>query len=435
MLRLIRRLLVGLVVASLLAATALYILLLEDDPLVAEKSAPTPQDVVVARSFMRDVRNAAGTGQAQGDPLILTTSELNSLLRLGARFVPGFRSDLETVGDTAILRASIPVPYLPIRKFINLSARIPAFEGRVRPTDIRAGSLRIPPVLALEGARLGTNAVLGNRTGDTMIAAVTRLTIDGDSLSFDLAMDDMGKNGIMRGLFGTMRGTDMPQAAQIDHYYLLIRDAMERGALPTSGSYLPYLHFTLRAAFEDSTPDTLANDYTAAIFALTRVCGARDFPLIVGRLIGGDLVADRDWRASCDDVTLNGRIDSRRHFTTAAALQAASNRGFAVSVGEFKELYDSLRSGGFDFTDLAANNSGIRMSNRLMTAPPGDWPALLARLQAEHDVIVPFDDIPQIMSQAEFDSRYGSVDSAEYAAALADIEARIDTLALHAPAD
>lgn len=435
MLRLIRRIVVFLLVASLLAGAAIYVMVLENRPLIAENSAPKPQDVVVARSFVNSVRSAAGNGSAQTEPLVLTESELNSLLRLGARFVPGFRSDLEILGDVALLRASIPVPHLPAEKFLNISARVPAFEGQVMPTDIRIGPVPVPPTLALEVARLAANAVIGKGVGDTMLGAATRMTIDGDSLSFDLAMDDMGKNGIMRGLFGTMRGADMPMASQIDRYYLMIREAMDRGDLPESGSYLPYLRFTLQAALDGSTPETLPNAYTAALFALTRVCGARDFPLIVGRLIGGDLVADRDWRTDCDDITLNDRIDSRRHFTTAAALQAASNRGFAVSVGEFKELYDTLRSGGFDFTDLAANNSGIRMSNRLMTAPPEDWPALLARLQDEHDVIVPFDDIPQIMSQAEFDTLYGSVDSAEYAAVLATIEARIDGLALHAAID
>ncbi|EDM72764.1 hypothetical protein RAZWK3B_01050 [Roseobacter sp. AzwK-3b] len=435
MLRLIGRLVVFVLVAGVLAGSAIYVMVLDDRPLIAESSAPKPQDVVVARSFVHSIRSAAGNGATPTEPLVMSDTELNSLLRLGARFVPGFRSDLRIAGDSAVLRASIPVPYTPAVKFLNISARIPEFEGQVMPTDIRVGPVPIPPGLALEIARVGANTAIGNGVGDTVLGAVTRMTIDDQNLSFDLAMDDMGKNGIMRGLFGTMRGADMPMASQIDRYYLMIREAMERGDLPATGSYLPYLHFTLQAALDGSTPETLPNAYTAAMFALTRVCGARDFPLIVGRLIGGDLVADRDWRSDCDEVTLNGRIDSRRHFTTAAALQAASNRGFAVSVGEFKELYDTLQSGGFDFTDLAANNSGIRMSNRLMTAPPQDWPALLARLQSENDVIVPFDDIPQIMSQAEFDSRYGSVDSAEYAAVLDAIEARIDTLALHAARD
>src|SRR6056297_3485591 len=250
MLRLIGRLVVFVLFAGVLAGSAIYVMVLDDRPLIAESSAPKPQDVVVARSFVHSIRSAAGNGATPTEPLVMSETELNSLLRLGARFVPGFRSDLEIAGDAAIMRASIPVTHLPTAKFVNLSARIPAFDGQVMPTDIRIGPVSIPPTLALQMARLGANAIIGNRTGDTLLDAATRMTIDGDSLSFDLAMDDMGKNGIMRGLFGTMRGADMPMASQIDRYYLIVRDAMDRGDLPDSGSYLPYLRFTLQAVID-----------------------------------------------------------------------------------------------------------------------------------------------------------------------------------------
>ena len=129
--------------------------------------------------------------------------------------------------------------------------------------------------------------------------------------------------------------------------------------------------------------------------------------------------------------TLNGRIDSRRHFTTAAALQAASNRGFSVSVGEFKELFDTLKAGGFDFTDLAANNSGIRMSDKIMNSDPETWPKLISRIKREDDIIVSFDTIPQIMSGKEFKSTYGTVESPQYTAMVQKIEDLISELPFH----
>ncbi|CUH45867.1 hypothetical protein [Ruegeria atlantica] len=189
----------------------------------------------------------------------------------------------------------------------------------------------------------------------------------------------------------------MPDSSDIDRYYLKIRETMERGDLPVSGSYLPYLVYTLEAAHDGSQSEGVANAYTSAIFALTLICGAKDFTLIVGGMVGSEFAEDRDWESDCDDLTLNGRIDSRRHFTTAAALQAASNRGFAVSVGEFKELYDTIKSGGFDFTDLAANNSGIRMSNKFMSTPAPNWAELIRSIRSENDVIIRFEGIPQIM--------------------------------------
>jgi hypothetical protein len=206
---------------------------------------------------------------------------------------------------------------------------------------------------------------------------------------------------------------------------------MDDGTLPATGSFLPYIRFALDMALE-SAPDDLPNAYTAAIFALSRACGARDFTLVVGRMaaIGPD---KRRWKVECDDLTLNRRVDSRRHFITAAAIEAASNRGFAISIGEFKELADSYRGGsGFDFTDIAANNSGIRMSDLFMSRPAADWPGLIDRLTAEGAVIVPFAGIPTHMDGAEFKARYTEIDSPAYAAEIARIEARIDALPLHA---
>ena len=104
-----------------------------------------------------------------------------------------------------------------------------------------------------------------------------------------------------------------------------------------------------------------------------------------------------------------------------------------MSIGEFKELYDTVKSGGFDFTDFAANNSGIRMSNRMMSAPSADWPGLMARLRTEEGVIVAFEDIPQIMSEDAFEQTFGDVDSPQYHAMITSIEAKIDALALHRP--
>ena len=101
---------------------------------------------------------------------------------------------------------------------------------------------------------------------------------------------------------------------------------------------------------------------------------------MVGSLGMGASEISRDWQTECSRLTLNDRIDSRRHFTTAAAIQAASNRNVSVSVGEFKELNDSLH-GGFDFTDMAANNSGIRMANLFMATPIEHWSRLIARIE------------------------------------------------------
>ena len=423
----------GLVIA--LAGAGLAVAMIETTPSIARTAAPTPENVRDARRFVRGLRQAVETGQTQGEPFPVSEAELNSVLALGARFVPGFRGRVEVQSNGVSGRAAIPLPRTNERLWLNIETFAPVFKGTFAVQDVRLGALSIPPQIALEAARVGMNAVFGNRLGDTALSSATAMYTQGDIVSFDLAIDEVGKNGVMRGVFGTLRGNDMPEPAVINRYYVALREAMDRGELPTTGSYMPYLDFTLRAAYAGSASEGIANAYTAALFALTRACGARDFTMVVGGLAGTGQSAPSSWETSCEDVTLNGRIDSRRHFTTAAALQAASNRGFAISVGEFKELYDSIRltRGGFDFTDLAANNSGIRMSNTLMSAGLEEWPRLLDRIEQENDVIISFDHVPQIMTREVFQERFGDVDSPQYAAMIEEIERQIDELPLHRP--
>jgi hypothetical protein len=431
MMRLLRRL-IYLLLFLLIALVGLVIFSLQDSPNVAAYSPPSAEDVVAARGFVRDVKAALDPAQP-ADRVRATEAELNSVIKLGARLIPGFRGAVTVDGQTVMGRMALPVPYIE-GQWINLSATVPAFEAGLDLSDVTLGPLQLPPKVTLGALRLASRHLLGAESGDKILDAAEALQINGTQLTFVMNSDQLGasgSNGMMRALFGALSGGNPPAPEDIGRYYQDLRLAMDRGDLPTEGSYLPYLHFTLNAAQEGAKTDGINKAYTAALFALTLTCGARDFTLVTGGLADAISDVERPWRTECNALTLNGRIDSRRHFTTAAAIQAASNSGVAVSIGEFKELYDSQKAGGFDFTDIAANNSGIRMSNRLMGAPVGDWPALLARLSNEGDVIISYEGIPQILSEAAFKARFGDVEDPRYQAMLAQIEAKIDGLALH----
>lgn len=430
---------------SLLGAGAL---ILQENPAVKAATPPTAEDVAATRALVRDLRRAADAGPDQQDMLTTDVAQLNSALRLGARFVPGFRGRVRLRDAVLVARTSVPVPWIGGRKWLNVTVTVPEFEGALRLGRVSAGGVALPPGLVLTGARIGGNLLLGNGFGDTVVAAASAMQIDGRELAFRIALDDVGGNGVMRSAFGALRSAEMPPPEEIEAYHRKIRDAMDAGTLPTRGSYLPYIRFALAAALENATPETLPNAYTAAIFGLAKACGSKDFAMIAGRVaqpeaqpevqsgsqseIQSDTQPTRPWQTNCDRMSLNGRHDSRLHFTLSAALQAASNRGFAVSVGEFKELYDTISgSGGFDFTDMAANLSGIALSNTMMATSARDWPATLARIETERDVIVSFKGLPGKIPQAQFKARFGDVESPAYKEMIAQIEARIAGIGLY----
>ena len=133
--------------ALVMAALALGFLVLEDAPLVAEGGAPTAEDVAEAREFVRGVRSAIQPGDARAATFVTNEEQLNRVIKLGARLVPGFRGRLRTTEATVNVVASIPVPYTD--KWINLRASVPEFDGAFTLSELSVGPLSTPPAFAL----------------------------------------------------------------------------------------------------------------------------------------------------------------------------------------------------------------------------------------------------------------------------------------------
>lgn len=425
------------VICALLAALIAFgtdPLFLEDAPLVTEMSPPSPEDVATTRKLVQDIRTA-GAGAGPADTYIQTDAQqLNSAIRLGARFIDGFRGQVDVLDEDVAGAVSIPVTWWTGQKWLNVSGRAPEFEGAFVVSEVKVGATELPPAIALGLARVAANIGIGNNIGDTVLSSASAMQITSGGVAIQLNINEMGKNGVMQSAFGTLRGAEMPTSDEVEIYHILIRNAMEDGTLSQTGSFVPYLRFTIEAALEGDSSPVAAQRYTAAVLGLAKACGASDFSEIVGRLVFDKQQPEREWTASCKELTLNGRIDSRRHFVTSAALQAASNTGFSMSVGEFKELYDTISgAGGFDFTDLGANLSGIAMSDVFMQNADSDWSDLLMRIVDDSDVIVGFEGIPSLMPKAEFQREYGDIDSPAYNEMVSQIQDRVRQLTLHQP--
>ena len=429
----IRFLLSFLLFGALLCAV-LFFVLTQPAPALPDMPPPTAEDVAQVREVVHQIR-AASEGRAPDRTVRMQVSDIGAGVRLGARFLPGLRAEARIVDGAVEGRAAIPVPWIGGPRWLNLAATVPPFEGRIAPSHLSVGPLSLPPATTVEAARLLANLGLGQNAGDTILNSAEAMRIEGDRLVFTLRLSVEGRGEVAQGVFSALRGSAMPAPERIEAAYMRIREALDDGRLPDEGSFLPHLRFALDLAQQEATDDTLADSYTAAIFGLARACGAVNFRLLMGRFAGTTEEDATRWRTGCDRVTFAGRVDSKRHFVVAAAIKAASNRGFAVSIGEFKELHDTMKGGsGFDFTDLAANNSGIRLSDLMMATPLAGWPAILARIEDEGDVLAGFDGLPPRMSEAEFAARFESVNSPAYAAMLDLIEERIDRLAVHATA-
>ena len=427
-----------LVFLLLMAAGETFVLgpvFLQDQPAVVSMRPPEPEDVRASRDFYKEVQAATNAEPGAPETVTLHASTLQSILRLGFWLVPDYRAETEIADDTVRITAALPVPWRDGKRWLNLQAAIVPFEDRFALHHVQLNGRDISPDLALRLARLGGNLFMGAGAGDTLFDAPAAMAIDGDRMIFALRLDRDGRSEVIQGVFGALRGGGMPAPERVGHYYARLREALDSGAVPAQGSLLPLLRTTLAEVQVASTDATAADELAAAFFALARVCGTRDFLQYVGYRSDALSSADAARQRDCRGLSLAGRGDLRQHFVTAAAIKAASNRGFAVSVGEIKELHDSIRGGsGFDFTDIAGNNAGVRLVNLFMSQPTVTWHELINRMTDEESFFPDLADIPAAMPRAQFEDRFGDVDSPAYREMIELIEARIDRTALHAPA-
>lgn len=259
-----------------LAIAFFFLAAWEDAPTVGAGGPPTPEDVTKTREFVRGVRSTVQSGLSEPATFVTNEEQLNKVIKLRARFVPGFRGKLEVRENSVHGSASIPVPNT--QKWINLRASAAEFQTTFALSSVQIGPIALASEIALEVARIGGNVIVGERFGDTVLDSAKSMRIEADQLAFELTMDEIGRNGLMHGVFSTLRGSEVPDASVIDHYYLRIREAMESGELPSVGSFSPHLWFTLEPARGGIHSHGVENAYTSAIFALTLFCGARDFP-------------------------------------------------------------------------------------------------------------------------------------------------------------
>lgn len=426
--RLIRRLVLWLVVLP----GILFFVLTDSEPVVTNTAQPTGADVRATRAVVHRIRAATSVNAPQGEVLRISEAELQSGLKASGRIIPGFRGTARVGGSVAVVRASVPLPEPLRRRWVNVEVAVPAFEDGLALQSVRIGKIGLPPAFALFAARIGLNAALGDAAGNKILAAASNMAVEGDQLAFTMDLTRQERGDIMASVFGVMRGGNVELGDQIDAVFVALRDAIEDERLPDRGSLHPHLVFVLNAVQAPDRAIAPEDRAAVALMALAKACGAWDFAFTVGGLSGKKPAELGQWSTGCQRVRLRGRVDSRLHFTTAAALRAASNRGFAVSIGEFKELSDSVSGGtGFDFSDLAANNSGIRVADHFSSLPPAAWSRAIGRLSGQGAFVAPLEGLPPRMTEAEFARRFGEIGSPAYDAILAEIEGRIDALSLY----
>lgn len=387
-----------------------------------------PAVVLTAPVDHRDVARAVALLRAH-DPkpmpagrvnqLWLSERDLDVLLSHAGQRWLGAVGRVRVERGTATLQFSAHAPALPglalLGRWINIELRLRETAALPAVESASVGRLRLPAALA--GRLAPWLAARAGLAQEARLAAemVQQVRFAPQLLLVRYAWPGDGRQRVLASL---LRPDEHERLrAYHDRIVEIAARAEPAWQAPLTELLVPLLELarTRSAAGADA-----AAENRAAIVALTLYA--------TGRGAGGVLPAD--WpRARPLRLLLAGRDDFPQHFLVSAALVAEGSSPLAQAIGLYKEVADARNGSGFSFNDMAANRAGTRFGELAVHAPARLQAAVAGGL-AERDFMPEVGDLPEFLSQAELQRRYGGVGAPAYNAMIAEIERRVGALPL-----
>ena len=374
----------------------LWLLLVSQEPSVGVQSPPTAQSVKLAREAIEQLQGAPGETSGH---LLLNNEMLDGLSSL-AGDVSGVRRIEAQIGSGKLVIAmSIP---LPANQWLNTSIAVSGHSKGFPDLSLGAGRLQLPlwagrPVAELARWMLGVRGVdLPPLDGMIQSFRVTKR-----QLSAEVTLP--ARTGIIDRVI-TARGVDLDESVVAGVYCGL--------AARQSGSPTDQLAVQVQRAFEEAPiAGSEAYNRAALVAVALFVVGKRAEPLApkaiiqTGRCKRGQL-----------KIVLSKRADVAKHWALSAALTAVVGDSAASSLGEWKELSDSLpRGSGFSFLDLAADRAGLHTARRALNPVTAASTAKELAMATDQQLFpISLLAAQEGLSEEEFLKRYGNVDAANY---------------------
>jgi hypothetical protein len=403
-----------LLIALLAAITVLPWLLLDSEPAIEPPAALRRTDLAWVKSLFQkhdprrqtpDVIQSIQLDEAELNRLLNYAVELRRVSGIAAELTPG----------TATLTATLVAPDNPFGRYLNVTAEVAEAPGGIRIQSLQLGSLPLPGMLADGMARLAHRWLSRDETYATLANAVSRVDFDENQATLDYRW----RPELLTQLERKSADLLLPPEDQVR----VLAYAEKLDALLTHhprGSVVPLVQIVAPLfAHAHSLGGDAAEENRAALTALAAYLAGVSLP----KLLEGDSRSIR--RAPRVLLSLHGRRDFAEHFTISAAITVNGGSQLANAIGLIKEEEDAGKGSGFSFTDLAANRAGVQLGERATGDAAARVRQQLAAAHADADLLPDFRDLPEFMSQAEFDRRFGPVDSPRYRRVIDRIDARL----------
>ena len=400
--------------AMLAGLTVLPWLMLDDAPAIEPAAEFRRTDLAWVKSLFQkhdprrrtpDVIQSIQLDEAELNRLLNYAVELRQVSGIAAELTPGM----------ATLTATLTVPRNPFGRYLNISAEVAEVPGGIRIRSLLLGSLPVPGAVADAMARLVHSWLRRDETYASLADAFSQVNFDENQATLDYRWHPILLTQLER------KSADLLIAPEEQTRMLVYAEQLDALIKPyPRGSTVPLVEVIAPLfGFGQTGDGDVAEENRAALTALAAYLSGISLP----RLLEGDSQSIR--RAPRVLLSLHGRRDFAEHFVISAAITVNGGSRLANAIGLIKEEEDASKGSGFSFTDLAANRAGVKLGERATGEAAAHMQQRLAAARNDADLLPDFRDLPEFMSQAEFDRRFGPIGSPRYLKVIDRIDARL----------
>lgn len=431
------------VVPLIFIVAVLFVMTLISDSnaLVEETASIDAGNVVKVKNIAKKVYfDLVVSGPVKRSKISLSEDEINGIIALVARGIPGFkgRVNVSSVGIRAAF--SFSTPWNPFGRYINLTGLIAPSSQGLSVNYVSIGDADFSGEWIIRVAKIVLNLVLsGEDTGAKLINAIESVQVRGSKL-YLVYHSVPGLKKVIKSAKGRVKNIRdelilLASPEDVKRYYQNICKFHRQVDGFGNVSLAYYLSDTFAYAEKRSLTNKQAKEENkAALLALAIFLGSADFDSLIGAIDNNTFQQCRLKNSS--KIVLENRNDLRLHFIFSAALKIISDSKISFAIGEFKELLDTQKRGsGFSFTDLAADRAGIRFAEFALSETGAIRLQRLAAELTQEKVFFPsLASLPDGVSQVVLEKR-GGIDGDYYKKHLAIINDRINALSLYATTD
>ncbi len=407
----------------------------ENQPLVIE-SHPLDTDAAVRlKKLAQEIKHKVLSTDEIAS-ITITQKDINGLIALATRGISRLHGHANITPWEAQGTFSLFLPENPFGDYLNLQIGVAPSEYGLRLSQVSIGNLEIPGGVAMGFAEGVLNQFLGEAQGSRIIEAVQSVKTEGESISVTFKPIPDIKARLKTAVHRVAEVRDnlklLGDPKHVRAYYSRLCELDRLYSHDLKISAIQYIAPVFELVQKRTQLGMSARkENRAALLAIGIFLGSSRFEPLIGDIRS---VAKEGCRDEPPNVVLGGRHDMVQHVFITSIMQLVTDSGMSFALGEFKEILDTGNlSGGLSFSDLAANQVGIKFTEQLISSDSSarHAQAILSNAVSE-DVFFPeIKDLPDEIPRNRFEAEYGSLDDPRYRAMLEKIEARIESLPVY----